>query len=614
MVFRDTTTIRVANTSNKEGLATRRHLRTKITGRDLDSASGASILATLPVQPAGHTSEAERLRKRKIRDGNHWEVLAGGRGLSRRTRWQRAAGVINSHPLATVASISVFYLIIAFVQANIKLIWLDEFITLYISRLGSVHAIWLALKLGADPNPPLSHILVMWSMRLFGEHAAAIRLPAILFSGMGILCLYFFLLRRLPAMYAASGALFFMSTAAFDYSFEARSYALMLGFAMLSLLLWRFAAEGPHPLLATAGMALALAAGISSNYYAVLAFFPIAAGEMVRNFENRRLDLKVWLGMLAGSIPLFFYLPLIRSDLAEFTPYAWNKVEIGVVADGYTDMVEVILWPALAVLAIGVGTYLFQRRKYGRVPTPVLPVHEATAIFAQMCYPIIAYVIAVAHAGMLSPRFVAPVCYGFAIATIVACYKLFGGSEVAGVCLLALMFCWVASRESVCGYWLTEQRAALFHVRDNIPPLNPGVKVAVSDSLLVLPLRYYSSPDLASRIVFPIDFDAIRRYKREDSPEQNLWAGRKTVFPLPVIPVKQFQEQNPSYFIITTRNNWMMHELTDERVRSRVVRIDPQGRHIGGFTPLSHGLPIYFEVGNAVKDKPAMEKTEGNIR
>lgn len=543
-------------------------------------------------------------------DRSSWEVLPGGRGLGHVSRWQRAAAAINAHPGRTAAVLSVVYFAIVFTQANIRLLWLDEFITLYIAKLGSARAIWSALANGADPNPPLTHILVMWAIRIFGEHAAIIRLPAILASGLGLACLYAFLLRRLPALYAAAGVCFFMSTAAFDYSFEARSYAFLLGFAMLSLLLWTRAVEGRHRILATVGMALALAAGISSNYYGVLAFFPIAAGELCRNIQNRRLDFRVWLGLLAGAVPLYFYLPLIRSGIAEFVPYAWNKVQPSVISDSYTEMVEIILWPALVALAAGVALYFFERRRIGRSRVQVLPLHESAAVFTLMCYPILAYGVAVAKAGMLSPRCVVPVGYGFAIATVVICYKLFGKSAIAGLCLLAVLGGWVLARESLCGFWLVQQREALFHVRDNIPPLNAGAKVAVSDSLLVLPLYYYSKPELASRIVFPIDFAAIRKYKREDSPEQNLWHGRGTVFPVPIVPLKDFQRRNASYLIVTTWNNWLMQELTAKQVQSRMLLVDPHGHDIGGFTPLSHDLPIYFEVGNAVEDTPAMAKAE----
>src|SRR5436305_1515201 len=188
-----------------------------------------------------------------------------------KARATRISEALDSHPLAVVAGLSAIYFGLTITLSLIKLLWLDESITFYISQLGSVRAIWHALAQGADPNPPLNYLLVLLSAKLFGHSALALRLPAIVASWAGILALYFFLKKRIPPVYAAAGVLVFMATAAFDYSFESRSYALLLCFAALSLVAWRSAIEGAHRTLAACALALVLAAGLSSNYFAVFA-------------------------------------------------------------------------------------------------------------------------------------------------------------------------------------------------------------------------------------------------------------------------------------------------------------------------------------------------------
>src|SRR5438309_8711554 len=103
---------------------------------------------------------------------------------------------INTHPGRSLFGLTVLYFGITVALALIKLLWLDEFITFYISKLGGLRPIWNALAHGADPNPPLNYLLVLGSSKLFGQNALALRLPALLLSWAGLLALYAFMKRR----------------------------------------------------------------------------------------------------------------------------------------------------------------------------------------------------------------------------------------------------------------------------------------------------------------------------------------------------------------------------------------------------------------------------------
>lgn len=521
-------------------------------------------------------------------------------GLSPVYRWSLACSRVvqgfQESPGRTLFGVALIYFMLVIPLALIKLLWADEFITFYIAKLNNIRAIWAALSLGADPNPPLSHILVMWSMRLFGDSALAVRLPAILTSFLGVVCLYLFLKKHLPVIYAAAGACFFMSTAAFNYSYESRSYALMLGFAMLSLLLWRESIDGYHQGWALAGLTLTLAAGLSSNYFACLAFFPIAAGELVRTIERRKVDLRIWVALAMASLPIFAYMPLINHAIKTFGPHAWNKPTPDFLFDSYDEMIEVILYPALAVFAAGLVTWFYQRRTRRYSLPGVLPRHELAAVVVNMAYPFIAYAIAVARAGMISPRFVIPMSYGFAIAVVVTWYRMFSRQALAAVFLLALCFSWAVTRDGVCAYDYLAQRSAFNHVRDSLPMSDT---IAVSDSLLVLPLQHYSPPEIASRIVFPLDFKAIHKYKGEDSLEQNLWNGRQ-LFPVPLVSLQQLENDMKNYLIVATQGNWLLQQLDADGDPARTLPIFPESADIRGFTPLCHGDVFLFEMGDAL--------------
>ncbi len=194
---------------------------------------------------------------------------------------QRATAAIDNNPGPAIVVLTAFYAGGVVALSSMKLMWLDEFITLHIAQLGSVSAIWHALARGADPNPPLTHLLVLACLRIFGVHELALRLPAMVGYWIGMLALYLFLQRRLSATWALAGVVMSMSMAAFEYSYESRSYGIFYGLAMLSFYCWSRTID---PIIssirrraALVGMTLALAAGISTSYIAVLAFFRLPA-------------------------------------------------------------------------------------------------------------------------------------------------------------------------------------------------------------------------------------------------------------------------------------------------------------------------------------------------
>lgn len=573
---------------------------------------------------------------------------------------------LDAHPDRAFGVLTALYFAVVFTQSSFKLMWLDEFITLHLARLGSMRELWHALSVGADPNPPVTYILVNWCRNLFGEHEWAYRLPAMAGTWIGLLSLFAFLKRRVCGSWAIFGCLAWMAMAAFDYSFESRSYGIFYGLTMLAFVCWSVAADqsrsGTMRWTALAGMVVALAAGISTNYFAVLAFLPPAAGEAVRTLVRARrsrsgsplefkrgrrsgsmrvltaIDLRMWVGFALGAAPLLVYRPLIAHSIAQFAPYAWNKVSLDQVFDSYTEMVEIILYPILALLVAGgfifatkervLAQHAQSRRKVfprwveevfaryrGRSP---LSPPEAAGVFIFMAYPICGYIIASVRGGMLSPRFVIPVCYGFAIAATIVARYVFRNVRRAPAILLCIACAWFLSREAVVGYWYKQQKDsfyklvnALENVQSRVPK---GAPIAIPDPLLALTFQHYAPAGLARRVAFPIDFPAVRYFRHDDSPEENLWAGRKVLYSMPIVPLAEFQRATGDYLIIASKGNWLLKDLQMHRYDSERLPIDTRAIDMGGFTPLARGVPEFYRAQgglSAVQDqKPAIQKYE----
>jgi 4-amino-4-deoxy-L-arabinose transferase-like glycosyltransferase len=566
-------------------------------------------------------------------------------GLQRRA--VRLAAWIDAGPVRAFFLLTMVYVVVVFGLSSIKLLWLDELITLHIAQLGSASAIWQALRQGADPNPPLTHLLVHLCLRLFGAHEFAVRLPAMVGYWIGMLSLYLFLRRRVSPTWALSGTMLSMTMAGFEYSYESRSYGIFYGLSMVAVLCWSLAVDPSNPSnpsnpsstairrrLSLPGICLALAAAISTNYFAVLAFLPVAAGEVARSHFKanevgrqefkvnrqgldflRAVDPSIWIALFVAAVPLLAFRPMIAHSIAQFAPYAWNKVSFDQVADSYTEMVEIVLYPILAILAFSTVVLLVSRFCFVcrtdvrplwfgelvnevRSNRPVIPMHEAVAVFFLMAYPFLGYVVASVHGGMLSPRFVIPVCFGFAIAGVLACYRLFRHSPGAGAIVLCFCAAWFIARESTVGYLYMEQKQSFFKVLRALPEaehaVRPGAPIVIADPLMALTFQHYTTPALSARIVFPVDFPAIRLYRRDDSPEENLWAGRNSLYTLPIVPLAVFQRSVGQYLILASNSNWLIEDLLHHRYPVQRLAINTRAGAIGGFTPLSHGSPIFY--------------------
>lgn len=575
----------------------------------------------------------------------------------------RDVGIIawlDANPVGAFVALTGLYFVVYFMQSAQKLMWLDEFITFHLARLSSFHDLWHALSVGADPNPPLTYVLVHWCRQIFGEHEWAYRLPAALGCWIGLASLFAFLKRRVCGSWAIFGCLVWMSMAAFDYSFESRSYGIFYGLAMLAFLCWTIAIDpsrgSPVRWIALAGMVAGLAGGISTNYFAVLAFLPPAFGELTRTIvrarrrrpgtpmefrRNRRdrrsgwlgaIDLRVWIGLAVAATPILLYRPLIEHSIAQFAPYAWNKVSLDQVFDSYTEMVEIILYPILALLAVGAFVFWSKERvaatsrklRGGLLPgwvdsifapyrgrTPMTP-WEAMGVFVFMTYPICGYIIASIRGGMLSPRFVIPVCYGFAIAAVVVARYVFRNVRYAPVVLLCVACAWFLSREAVVGYWYKQQKDSFYKIVDKFQDAQAlvpaGSPIVIADPLLALTFRHYAPNELAERVVFPVDFPAIRYFRKDDSPEENLWAGRKVLYSMPIVPLASFQHSAGPYMIVASKKNWLLKDLRKHRYDVARLPVDTRANDLGGFTPLARGEPEFYEAyGDAARTRQSRE-------
>ena len=550
------------------------------------------------------------------------------------TRGSAITTWIDAHPFRAFLLLTIFYVGVTASLSSLKLLWLDELITLHIARLGSPSAIWHALAEGADPNPPLVHLAVLACMRLLGQHAYVFRLPAILGYWVGMLSLFLFLKRRVQPTWALIGTLSLMGMGSFEWSYESRSYALFFGTTMMGLYCWVLAVDPSRSPrirnVARLGMTIALAAGLCANYFAILAFLPLVAGEITRTLRSARplrqprllsrffsmCDGWIWGSFVIAVTPLLCFRPLAEKSIALYAPYAWNKVSFDMTNIAYLDMVEAMLVP-LGILVLSAGGVWILSKACSQCLAQVQPpwfsglltiahngrtagtsgFHELVAVFTLLVYPYLGWTLASLHGGMLSSRFVIPLCFGFAISATWIGSRSFAGSRSASVSVLCFFLLWFMVRESYVGFSYHEQKEAFYSTLSALKQVDQQHEpIVVSDNLLILPFRYYAPADVASRVVYPVDMEAIMRRRGEASGEVNLWIGR-THYDFLIMPLAELQRSVFSYVLITSEPDWLLDDLNAHRYDYHRLHVDTHAEPLNYVaTPLSHFKSVLFRV------------------
>jgi hypothetical protein len=136
-------------------------------------------------------------------------------------------------------------ILVSLVRATHARMWIDELYTYYSSHQPSAAAVVNCLLDGCDGAPPAYALIVRWLQPVLGTGVLDLRVPALAGFCLMCVCVFLFVRRRLPAIYAGLAMLFACDSTLY-FATEGRAYGLVLGLVALSLLLWQIAADGRH--------------------------------------------------------------------------------------------------------------------------------------------------------------------------------------------------------------------------------------------------------------------------------------------------------------------------------------------------------------------------------
>jgi hypothetical protein len=523
--------------------------------------AAATIPQDLPVKKGGNTISKFVRTLQEL-----GEVIRGI--LDRRTAW-------------FLMVLLLFWFLVSAKLASLKFLWFDEFFTYYIVGLPSAKAMWSAMGSGISPMPPTFYWLTRFSQHWLGPSDFAIRSPELAGFLLASLCLFHFIRRRTNALYGLIGMLALWITGAYPYAYEARPYALVLGFCGLALVCWQAATDGLHRKPALVGLFLACAAAVFSHYGAVIILFPLGLGELVRSILRKKMDWPVWLSFCGAALPLLIFLPLLHRSISPYGSAMWSHPQWNSILECYTILLAGIEHPLAAVLCVLTIWRVFRVPSVSHHDPGTIPLYEIASAIGLMLLPVVGLLQAVLVTGQLAPRYVMPMVMGFGILLALLAHKNLQDDAVGGILLMALLLAgWLShARWEYTDFTGEKNETRKFCT---VAARQPGTPIVVASAGKFIKLAHYASPDISSRLDYLVDVDAARQYSGSDSVEldfldlENLLRNRESGS-LNLREAQPFLRTHNSFLLYVTPDNWLFPMLYQTGARMELVDMTDEG-------------------------------------
>ena len=486
-----------------------------------------------------------------------------------------ASAVENSRIWPLAIFLAIYFPLTAFLASR-KLIWDDEFFTLYISRSGSMSEILKALATGADQHPPLFYFLVHQITAIFGPSHLSFRLAAIFGYGLFCICVFFLLRNRTSVLWATVGMFLpLVAVPAYYYATEARGYSLVLGFCSLALLSWQRAAVREMRLGWLCVLFSALAMAVASHYYAVLFLIPLCVGELTRTYLLKRIDAPVWLSFCGVAIPPFLFLSTIR-DARHYSSHFWAIPYWSKIVEFYPTY----LGTPTTIFLLGLLVYLISRLWLAPQSSGV---HEADVAASPPPAWEIVTCIAIAAIPLFAMELAKRVTHGYveryAIhaligAVLIICYAGFHSARRSRIIpfFLAVMFLIFFGLQAVL--LVRTNSIRLFGLIADMTFLAPhtGQPVALADATVFHQVSFYARREFQRNFAYLCDPDQSVRYLGQDTIDRGL-LDLLPWFPLNAVERARYENEHSEFLAYGLVNewNWITFFFTAPSYNSRVL-------------------------------------------
>jgi hypothetical protein len=456
---------------------------------------------------------------------------------------------------------------LAVAAARDKPFWHDEVFTVLISQIPFA-TMYRAAADGIDLAPPLNTALTRVVHGVGGIGPVATRLTPIASFIAASALIFVIVRRRVGTLAALTAALLPAAMKSWPYAYEARGYALSMACFATALYGWFEAAAGRRVRLNLLILAFALAGGLWTHYYFVLAFIPIVLGEAVRQATKRRVDLGPWTAVVFAGLMALPLWPLVRASSAQRATF-WARPD----ADSplvtrtqalYHSLFETperpVLGIAAGVVAALVAVELASRASWGVWPRR-LAGHELAALGACLLLPVAGLLLG-DYLGIFNERYVLFTIVGVVLALVLGLSSL---APPSGLAQIAAIVGVTAASVHLGSRILSDHERPLNQLEKRpllaYQLLRSPDPIVIAGTVYYLEIWYNTPAEARSRALFLGDPDGELRENGADSVSRGYIALARWT-PLPVVPIDEFVASHPRFWMYSVGPDWIVRSLT----------------------------------------------------
>ncbi len=415
-------------------------------------------------------------------------------------------------------------------------LWYDELVILRVAQLPTWHSIWAFYASGLDTIGLIYALVLHAALHLRADAEISARLPAILMDLAALQCVFLFVCRRYPAVYAFAVVLLLMMYPLLTFAVFAKSYTLEIAGLTFAMLCWQRGTEKSGRIRSALGVWIGLAVAIYAHSFAIFLLIPFAAAQGAADWSRKRLDGKMWAALLLYPAAL---LPVMRGMLLASRLYGshfWSQPSSALMKQTYIDYFQKN-WRFMAILlAVALVMPLLAEAQAAEQDTgwpewtgfslPEWVLVSLLALLPMVVLPL-SYLL---HA--YRADYVLAYAIGLALLLVCGLAERAGRSVFAGA-VVCLLFASVTLRVDL--KTIPQGVRALEHPRQVHARLQtaydsaPWVKllgasdlpVLAGDHLLYTRLDAYAPSQLRSRLYFLTNFAQVDQYPLSDTSQRN---------------------------------------------------------------------------------------------
>ena len=428
-----------------------------------------------------------------------YEFSIGSRRSKDTSQPQHTARTLNRENVLVLALLLLLLAVSSVPSLVWRTLWYDELLQFYVSSLGSAGQVMHALA-NSPPttDPALSYLLSHFSMRLLGQSAMAFRLPSFIGYLVGIVSFFFFLTRRFGPICAGLAITGLYVGGINYYASEGRPYGLVIGACGLSLLAWQKCREYKSRWW-LAVLAIALAIGFNSHYFAILLGLPILVAEAYCGIRERRPDWRLIGTVFLSYASCVFWIPFWNAAF-EFRPVIGNRIGAFEASFGvYAELLAA--WYLAFVLVLAISDCFFASPRTSDENEP--PVPELLAMASLVLLPFFGYALAKFGSGLFIPRYTLATAIGCVGIVAALLFRTAHRNPMILYSAFYAMVLIVMGHGVLQAKWIHGDRARLALRTEHL--LEGPAPIVLDDPYLFLPAFHYARPELRRKLLCPLD-------------------------------------------------------------------------------------------------------------